>query len=156
MPRTDQAVHRENGSEMSPCLPYWISLYSCVCFAGTTVDFSAVSLATCFSVQHSKIWAEENSLLATHLTVSKRELCVEAFHIRQMYSSAIKMKNTWAESSTLAMASNPYLKECREPCKFKGIGRRGNSCNIVRGFLWELCRLLTALRMPRNRADLLR
>lgn len=118
VPRMD-ASQGETGSEMTPCFPYWISLYSCVCVAGTTVDFPAVSLATCFSVQPSKIWAGENSLWATHLTVSKRELCVEALHMRQMCSSTIKMKNSWAEPSPLAIASSPDLKECREPCKFK-------------------------------------
>lgn len=48
MPRTDKAVHREYRSEVTSCLPYWISLYSCVCVAGTTVNFPDVSLATCF------------------------------------------------------------------------------------------------------------
>lgn len=69
---------------------------------GAGVDLPDISLATCFSVLPRKMQAGKNALLATHLTVSKRERCEEAFHIRQMYISAVKKKNTWVQPSTLS------------------------------------------------------
>lgn len=29
-PRIDETIHKKHGRQMTPCLPYWISLFSCV------------------------------------------------------------------------------------------------------------------------------
>lgn len=122
VPRTSLAVHRHAGVNwffalafgilhivLCMCVCVWICMCVCV-FAGTIVDFPDVSLTTCFPVKRSKIWAEENSLLATHLTVSKGELCVAGSTLGKCTFSAIKMKNTRTESFTISSSFQLWLK----------------------------------------------